>query len=82
MKGHRLLTRKEVMVLFRISHTGLDRIILSGDLVPVRIGKRGVRFRSEDIDRILEHGTGAHPQTPSDYKNLDFASNQPADQCQ
>lgn len=50
--GDRLLTVGEVAALMRVSNMTVYRLIKSGDLAAIRVGKN-YRIRSEDIDRYL-----------------------------
>jgi len=51
----RLLDTKEVADALRVSRVTVWRLMQSGELRPVRIG-RAVRFRPQDVDRVLREG--------------------------
>jgi excisionase family DNA binding protein len=48
-----LLTRQEVCRILRVHRDTLRRWNLSGKLRAVRIGSRGLRYRSEDLAQVL-----------------------------
>lgn len=48
-----LITKKDVMIGFKISHTTLWKWEKTGYLVPVKIGKR-IYYRKSDIERITK----------------------------
>jgi len=48
-----LNTIKDVCIYFKISRVTLWKLIKSGILVPIKIGK-SKRFRKEDIEKYLE----------------------------
>ena len=50
--GHRLLTVAEVARTMRISNMTVYRLIKSGQLAAVRVGKN-YRIRESDVDRYL-----------------------------
>ena len=52
--SNRLLRRPEVERLTGLSRASIYRLMAHGDFPrPLRVGVRGVRWRSEDIDRWL-----------------------------
>ncbi len=59
----RLLTVQDIMALLRISRPTLYRLLKSGRLVPVRIGKRTL-FDPEDIRSFVEASKKASPDRP------------------
>lgn len=48
-----LLTRREVMELLNISRATLYRLEVAGDLVPISIGRKSMRYRMSDIEAFL-----------------------------
>jgi excisionase family DNA binding protein len=50
--GHRLLTVAEVARTMRVSNMTVYRLIKSGQLAAVRVGKN-YRIRESDVDRYL-----------------------------
>lgn len=51
-----LLTSAEVAKILRVTPMTVSRWSKDGTLQPIRLTKGTVRFRSEDIDRLLEDG--------------------------
>jgi len=51
---HELLTAKEVMGYLRISKSTLYRLIRDGRLKRIRIGRRAVRYRRQDVLALVE----------------------------
>lgn len=49
-----LLTVKEVADYLRVSEDHVRRWIWAGDLPAVRVGKRAVRVREEDLKELLK----------------------------
>ena len=47
-----LLTRKDLMALFKVSQPTVLRLEAAGKLLPMRIG-RSVRYRKSDIQRLI-----------------------------
>ncbi|MBI2168097.1 MAG: helix-turn-helix domain-containing protein [Actinobacteria bacterium] len=54
----RLLTVREVAQTMRVSNMTVYRLIKSGDLQAIRVG-RNFRIRESDVDRYFEAGTVA-----------------------
>jgi len=54
--GNRLLTVSEVASLMRVSNMTVYRLIKSGELAALRVGKN-YRIRNDDVDRYLNGRT-------------------------
>ena len=48
-----LLTRGEVAARLKVSTRTVSRLVKSGDLTPVRLGRRCVRFDSRAVESLL-----------------------------
>lgn len=49
-----LLTVNELAQYFNVSHMTVRRMMRRGDLPrPIRVGRRGLRWQAEDIERFL-----------------------------
>jgi excisionase family DNA binding protein len=48
----RLLTKSEVAKLFSVSARAISRAVVRGELHPVRLGRRIVRFREDDVAAV------------------------------
>lgn len=60
-----LLTTKQVQQLLRVDRTTIYRMVESGQLPAIRVGKQW-RFAQEQVDQWLEgHGAGMMPATPA-----------------
>jgi excisionase family DNA binding protein len=59
----RLLRKPEVAALLRVSIRTVDRLIASRQLPCVRLGEAGgaVRFRIDDVNRLVERSREAAP---------------------
>lgn len=51
-----LVKREQVADRLQVCLETVRKLARSGELTPVRIGRRGVRYRSSDVDRIVAHG--------------------------
>jgi len=54
-----LLTIKQACAALSVSRGQLYRMIWMGAIQPVKIGPRGVRIRSTDLERIVREGVSA-----------------------
>jgi excisionase family DNA binding protein len=54
-----LLTMKQACDTLSVSRGQLYRMIWMGAIQPVKIGPRGVRIRSTDVERIVREGVSA-----------------------
>jgi excisionase family DNA binding protein len=53
-----LLTSYEVMEILKISKSSLRRMLDRGDLPIVHLLQRQIRFRLEDVEKLIERGRG------------------------
>jgi len=53
----RLMRKEAAREVLQVSRATLDRLIESGDLPVVRVGKRGIRIRQSAIDALIERGS-------------------------
>lgn len=51
-----LMTLKEVMEYLQISERTVYRMIEAGELTRYRVGKRNIRFKREEVERLLRTG--------------------------
>ena len=56
----KLLTKSEAMAGLSVSLTTLNELIRTGKLPKIRIGKRGVRIASDDLDSYVKTNTFTH----------------------
>jgi len=54
-----LLTMKQACAVLSVSRGQLYRMIWMGAIQPVKIGRRGVRIRSTEVERIVREGVSA-----------------------
>jgi len=48
-----LLSRREISELFKISQMTVIRMEQRGDLKPIRVGLRSIRYRASDVRELL-----------------------------
>ena len=54
MDSPELLTAAEVAARFRVTKGTVSRWAKNGDLTPVRLGMRTIRFRRSDVERLIQ----------------------------
>lgn len=52
-----LMTAQEVADALRVSLSTVSRMVQNGTLRAIRIGSRGLRFRSDDIAALINEAT-------------------------
>jgi excisionase family DNA binding protein len=52
-----LLSREQTAAYLNLSASTLDRLISSGDIIPIRLSRRSIRFSKEAIDQFQQKRT-------------------------
>lgn len=65
-----LLTKNDIAEMLKVTTRTISRYVSSGILTPIRISEKVVRFRSEEVDRLIAEAGEKNDPGSKPGKNL------------